>query len=75
MLYKVSFEIKTSKYKNVGTDLDTVVVAESYNDAAIAVAKQWSVYSGFKIGAVTPVGDPELRRKPCYELNIDRTFE
>jgi hypothetical protein len=70
MIYKVSFEIKTSKYKSIASELDTVVIAESYNDAAIKVQKEWGIYDAFKIGSITPVGDPVLSSKSGHELTI-----
>jgi hypothetical protein len=60
LLFQVDFQVKTSTYSVVNESFTTVVLAESYDDAANIVRRKFSVYKGFKLDAIKPKGIPEI---------------
>lgn len=60
LFFQVDFQVKTSTYSSVNQSFTTVVLAESYDDAANKTREQFSKYKGFTLGAIKPKGIPEL---------------
>lgn len=61
IMFTVRFEIFTSKYNGVSTDLEIPVIALSYDDAAGIVTTMYHKYEGFKLGEIKPIGIPQLK--------------
>jgi hypothetical protein len=66
----------TDRYRHISTDLITVVDATSYDDAAVKTKEQWDKYAGFSLGAISPIGSPELRTRAPYphEIEMERMY-